>query len=57
MSEAGKREPTGWPENQELVSWVYFGDRECWKESSNLSPSEGADCVQVCESGVHKLGA
>ena len=40
-----------------MVSWVDFGDRECVEESRNLSPSEEADCMQVCESGGRKLGA
>ena len=46
MSEAGEGRPIGWPENQELVSWIVFGDCECVEESCNLSPSEGVDCMQ-----------
>ena len=34
-----------------------FGDHKCVEESSNLSSSEWADCMQVCESEGHNLGA
>ena len=34
-----------------------FGDHKCVEESSNLSPSKGDDCMQVCESERHNLGA
>ena len=34
-----------------------FGDHQCLKESSNLFPSEGAECMQGCESEGHNLGA
>ena len=33
-----------------------FGDHQCLKESSNLFPSEGAECMQGCESEGHNLG-